>query len=129
MAAPDGSDTTPRITPVVACDCANRDDTVTASSSSTALSTAGRRRSGPRVTCLMGVGLRWQLSRAQKIGTGLAAGATMDRPLHSRPRSLRSRTMSHRPTALLFALACALACAPRAAAGPALGTVTASAYA
>src|SRR5260221_8773944 len=98
MAARDGSDTTPRITPVVACDCADREDTATASSSSTALSTAGRRRSGTRVTCLMGGGLRWQLSRAQKIGTGLAAGATAGRPLHLPPPFPQSRALSHLPT-------------------------------
>src|SRR5258708_9950606 len=119
------------MTPVVAWDCAKREDTATATSNSATLSTTGRRRSRPRNTCLMGVGLRWQLSRAQKIGIGFAACATARGPLHSTPHSCPGgRAMPPCRTVVVIALATAAACArPAPERGASLVTFTATEYA
>src|SRR5258708_12806173 len=119
------------MTPVVAWDCAKREDTATATSNSATLSTTGRRRSRPRNTCLMGVGLRWQLSRTQKIGIGFAACATARGPLHSTPHSCPGgRAMPPCRTDVVIALATAAACArPAPERGASPVTFTATEYA
>src|SRR5260370_3533983 len=79
----------------------------------------------------MGVGLRWQLSRAQKIGIGFAACATARGPLHSTPHSCPGgRAMPPCRTVVVIALPTAAACArPAPERGASLVTFTATEYA